>query len=50
MSVWEQFSGQMVHHPTSPVMFVSLSTGKSLIIGCEEGIYSLASRSPDLTL
>jgi len=33
MSLWEQFSSYMVHHPTSIVVFVSFWIGRFLIFG-----------------
>jgi hypothetical protein len=46
MSLWEQFSSQMVHHPISPVVFVSLWTGVSLSLDRRMGTHSLASSFP----
>jgi hypothetical protein len=41
MYLWEQFSSQMVHHLTSPAVFVPFWTGSFLIVGYEEGTHSL---------
>jgi hypothetical protein len=51
MFLWEQFSSQMVHHPTSPVTFLLSWTGSFLIIGVEEGACAFLNppHSRDLT-
>jgi len=37
MSLWEEFSSHMVHHPISPVVFVPFCIGSFLIVVLEEG-------------
>jgi hypothetical protein len=36
--LWEQFSSQVVHHLTSPAVFVPFWTGSILIVVLEEGV------------
>jgi len=49
MFLWEQFSTYMVHHPTSPFVFVPFWTGSFLIVFRKRGPIPRPHHSPGLT-